>query len=175
MRLQELGYEIRRARAARGLTQAQLAEAAGLSRTTLNQLENGLFPDLGVKKVQSILDRLGLDLAVEPAQKTRHPDFVEMACTTASVSFRESLAPDELLHALLSGKVPRNRRPHLRMMLEESPRPLLEGLLRQVSRWSKPGKVAGNIEKIAAELGVAQRTRSWLKTARCHPENEVAR
>jgi hypothetical protein len=51
------------------------------------------------------------------------------------------------------------------MLLEESPRLLLEGLLRQVGRWSKPGKVAGNIEKIAAELGVAQRTRSWLKTA----------
>lgn len=165
MRLQELGYEIRKARAARGLTQAQLAQAAGLSRTTLNQLENGLFPDLGVKKVQSILDRLGLDLAVEPAQKSRRPDFIQMACTTASVSFRESMAPDELVHALLSGKVPRNRRPHLRALLEEAPRPLLEALLEEVGRWARPGKVAGNIQKIAAELGVLQRTGTWLKTA----------
>jgi hypothetical protein len=88
-----------------------------------------------------------------------------MACTTASVSFRESLAPDELVHALLSGKVPRNRRPHLRTLLEEAPRPLLEGLVHEVSRWTKPGKVAGNVEKIATELGSSQRTRSWLKTA----------
>jgi len=165
VRLQELGYEIRRARAARGFTQAELAQAAGLSRTTLNQLENGLFPDLGVKKVQAILDRLGLDLAVEQAQRARRPDFIQMACTTASVSFRESLAPDELVHALLSGKVPRNRRPHLRTLLEEAPRPLLEGLVHEVSRWTKPGKVAGNVEKIATELGSSQRTRSWLKTA----------
>ena len=165
MRLQELGYEIRKARAARGLTQAQLAQAAGLSRTTLNQLENGLFPDLGVKKVQSILDQLGLDLAVEPAQRSRRPDFIQMACTTASVSFRESVTPDELVHALLSGKVPRNRRPHLRALLEESPRPLLEGLLEQVGRWARPGKVAGNIQRIAAELGVQRRTSTWLKTA----------
>ena len=165
VRLQELGYEIRKARAARGLTQAQLAQAAGLSRTTLNQLENGLFPDLGVKKVQAILDHLGLDLSVEPAQRARRPDFIRMACTTASISFRESLSPDELVHALLSGKVPRNRRPHLRTLLEEAPRPLLEGLVNEVSKWAKPGKVAGNIAKIAAELGVSQRTRGWLKAA----------
>lgn len=165
MRLQQFGHEIRKARLARDLTQAQLAAAAGLSRTTLNQLENGLFPDLGVKKVQAILDRLGLDLTVEPAQKTRHPDFIQMACTTASVSFKESLAPDELVHALLSGKIPRNRRPHLRTLLEEAPRPLLEGLVQEVGKWAKPGKVAGNVEKIAVELGVSQRTRHWLKAA----------
>lgn len=165
MRLQELGHKIRKARRARELTQAQLAEAAGLSRTTLNQLENGLFPDLGVKKVQTILDRLGLDLAVEPAQRTRRPDYIQMACTTASVSFRETLAPDELVHALLSGRVPRNRRPHLRTLLEEAPRPLLEGLVQEVGKWAKPGKVPGNVERIATELGVSRRTRNWLKTA----------
>ncbi len=165
MRLQELGHEIRKARLARALTQAQLAEAAGLSRTTLNQLENGLFPDLGVKKVQTILDRLGLDLTVEPAQKTRRPDFIQMACTTASVSFRETLTPDELVHVLLSGKVPRNRRPHLRTLLEEAPRPLLEGLVREVGKWAKPGRVAGNLERIAASLGVSRKVHDWLKTA----------
>ena len=165
MRLQELGYEIRRARSARGLTQAQLAQEAGLSRTTLNQLENGFFPDLGVKKVQAILDRLGLDLTVGQAHKTRRPDFISMACTTSSVSYREALTPDELVHALLSGRVPRSRRPHLRTLLEEAPRPLLEGLVHQVGKWAKPGKVAGNVEKIATELGVSQRTWNWLKAA----------
>ena len=163
MRLQELGVEIRKARLARDLTQAQLAEAAGLSRTTLNQLENGLFPDLGVKKVQTILDQLGLDLTVEPAQKSRRPDYIGMACTTSSVSYRETLTPDELVHVLLSGKVPRNRRPHLRTLLEEAPRPLLEGLVREVAKWAKPGKVAGNVAAIANELGVSKRTQEWLR------------
>ena len=163
MRLQELGYEIRKARLARDLTQAQLAEASGLSRTTLNQLENGVFPDLGVKKVQAILDRLGLDLSVEQAQRTRRPDFIGMACTTSSVSYKEVLTPDELVHALLSGKVPRNRRPHLRTLLEEAPRPLLEGLVQEVGKWAKPGRVAGNVATIADELSVSQRTREWLK------------
>ena len=164
MRLQELGYEIRKARLARDLTQAQLAEASGLSRTTLNQLENGVFPDLGVKKVQAILDQLGLDLSVEQAQRTRRPDFIGMACTTSSVSYKEVLTPDELVHALLSGKVPRNRRPHLRTLLEEAPRPLLEGLVQEVGKWAKRGKVAGNVARIAGELGVSRRTQEWLKT-----------
>lgn len=30
----------------------------------LNQLENGLFPDLGVKKLRAILDQVGLALAI---------------------------------------------------------------------------------------------------------------
>ena len=76
MRFQELGYEIRQGRLARGMTQAALAEAAGISRTTLNQLENGLSPDLGVRKVQAILDKLGLELAIQPAKPKVRPDFV---------------------------------------------------------------------------------------------------
>ena len=164
MRLQELGYEIRKARLANGMTQAQLAEAAGLSRTTLNQLENGLFPDLGVRKVQAILERLGLDLSVEQAQKPRRPDFIFMACATASVSYRESLTQDELVHTLLSGKVSRNRRPHLRTLLDEAPQRLIAGLVQEVGRWVKPGKVIGNVQRIARELDVLSRVQDWLKT-----------
>lgn len=164
MRLQELGYEIRKARLARDMTQAQLAESAGLSRTTLNQLENGLFPDLGVKKVQAILDQLGLDLTVEAAQKPRRPDFIRMACTTASVSFRETMEPDELVHALLSGKVPRNRRPHLRTLLDESSQRLIAGLVQEVGKWAKPGKVIANVQRIARDLDVLSRVQDWLKT-----------
>lgn len=66
------------------------------------------------------------------------------------------------MHALLSGKVPRNRRPHMRTLLEETPRPLLEGLVQEVGRWAKPGKVAGNVARIARELGVSDRTQEWL-------------
>lgn len=165
MRLQELGHEIRKARTARGLTQAQLAVSAGLSRTTLNQLENGLFPDLGVKKVQAILENLGLNFAVEQARKPRRPNFIGMACITASVSYKDALSQDALVRTLLSGKVPRNRRPHFRTLLEEAPRPLIEGLVNEVGRWAKPGKVAGNVARIAATLGASRRVQDWLKAA----------
>ena len=164
MRLQEIGFKIRRARIARGLTQAKLAAAAGLSRTTLNQLENGLFPELGVRKIQSLLDKLGLTLSVEAAARGE-PDFIHMACTTANVSFKSALSEDELIRALLTGKVPPGRRAHLRALLDETFPALLIGLVREVGRWSKPGRVEQNLMKIADHVGASRRIDNWLKAA----------
>jgi len=155
MRLQELGYEIRRARIARGMTQARLAAEAGLTRTTLNQLENGLFPDLGVKKVQAILGRLGLALAVQQAAVRQ--DFIRMASTTASVSYRSSLTEDELIHALLTGKVPPGKRPHFRTLLDEATPALLKGLISEAGQWTKPGRVERNLAKISREVRSTRR------------------
>lgn len=163
MRLQALGHEIRRARIARGLTQARLAAEAGLSRTTLNRLENGLFPDLGVRKVQAILDRLGLALSIQPAVDRSDP--IRMAATTASVSFRTALTEDELVHALINGKIPPGKRPHFRTLLDEGTPTLLKGLVREAGQWTKPGRVEKNLRRIAREVGSTKRTEDWLKTA----------
>jgi transcriptional regulator with XRE-family HTH domain len=165
MRLPEIGSAIRAARAGRGLTQAALAAEAGLSRTTLNQLENGVFPDIGVKKVQSVLDLLGLDLSVVRAPRKRGPDFIRMACTSANTRYREALTEDELVHALLSGKVPRKRRAHLRSLLEEAPETVLKRLVERVGAWARPGKVEKNLLEIAEALEASHRVRKWLKTA----------
>jgi transcriptional regulator with XRE-family HTH domain len=163
MRLQELGYQIRRARIARGMTQARLAAEAGLSRTTLNQLENGLFPDLGVRKVQAILARLGLALAIEQAKPRQ--DFIRMACTTASVSYKKVLTEDELVQALLTGKLPRGKRPHFRTLLDEATPALLRGLVGEASRWTKPRRMEKNLARIGREVGSTRRMEDWLKTA----------
>lgn len=40
---EHLGNRLRDAREARGLTQAQLAEQIGVSRKTVNTVENGIF------------------------------------------------------------------------------------------------------------------------------------
>jgi transcriptional regulator with XRE-family HTH domain len=165
LRLQELGYEIRRARLARGLTQAQLAAAAGLSRTTLNQLENGVFPDLGVKKLRAILNHVGLVLTVQQAPKIPRPDFIRMACTTASVSYKNALTEDELIRALLDGKIPAGRKPHLRTLFDEATPSLLKGLVTEASRWTKPGRVEKNLVRIARDIGSTGRITEWLKTA----------
>jgi len=153
MRLQELGYAIRQARVAQGMTQARLARAAGVSRVTLNQLENGLFPDLGVRKIEALLGNLGLELAVTEKSARHKTDFVGMAGTSASVSFREPLSDNELIRILLTGKVPANRRPHMRALLDEASPAMLQGLLEEVSRWTKPGRVERNLAAIAKSLG----------------------
>lgn len=164
MRLQDIGYQIRQARIARELTQSQLANAAKVSRTTLNQLENGLFPDLGVKKLRAILDQVGLALAIQPAEKTNAPDFVRMACTTANVSYREALSEDELIRALLTGKIPAGRRPHFRTLLDEATPALLQGLAQEVSRWTKPGRLEKNLGLIAKDINSKREIGEWLKT-----------
>lgn len=165
MRLQEMGYEIRRARLAHGLTQAALAKAAGLSRVTLNQLEMGTFPDLGVRKLQTLLENVGLTLAILPAPKRRESDFIRTAATAASVSFKQPLTDEDLIRALLTGNVPPAKRPHFRVLLEEAKPTLVRGLLRQVSQWAKPGKVEKNLVAIARDLGATERISEWLKTA----------
>ncbi len=165
MHLPEIGYTIRRARLAQGMTQAKLAETAGLSRVTLNRLERGSFPDLGIRKLQSLLESVGLTLAIQSAPRTRPPDFIRLASTTASVSFKEPLTEAELILALLSGKVPRSKRPHFRLLFEEASPALQRGLLREVSRWTKPGQVEKSLATIARDVGATERVREWLKTA----------
>ncbi len=161
MRLQELGYTIRRARLARGLTQADLARAAGISRTTMNQLENGLFPDIGMRKAQAILDQLGLELHVRAVHR-RRADYVLMARTAANGSFRTKLSEAELVRVLLTGKVIPRHRPHLRTLLAEAPVVVLKGLVDEVGKWAHPGRVVGNVRRLSDALGTARRTRTWL-------------
>lgn len=155
MRLYELGYFIRKARLARGLTQDGLASAAGLSRTTMNQLENGVFPDLGMNKAQAVLDQLGLELRVEPASRARRPDFIRMACMSASTSFRESLTEKDLVRGFLTGAIPRKRRPHFRALFEEAPASVLKGLVHELGRWTSAERVRKNVLRIAESLGVS--------------------
>lgn len=88
-----------------------------------------------------------------------------MACTTASVSYRESLTPEELVQALLAGRVPQNRQAHFHVLLDETPIALLQGLLEQVGKQATYTKVLENFQRIGAELG-AHRDLSTLLSAR---------
>jgi len=61
-----IGKEIRKARRGRKLSQAELARALGMSRTTIGQIENGTVQDIGVRKLMRILEFLGLELRGRP-------------------------------------------------------------------------------------------------------------
>lgn len=73
MKLVEIGRRIRSARRALGLTQTEVADRAGVSRTTFTKLELGTLSEIGYVKLQSILAVVRMDLtAVErnpPAEK----------------------------------------------------------------------------------------------------------
>jgi len=61
-----MGRSIREARKSQKVTQAEAAKAAGIGRSTLSQIENGVFQDIGIRKVIRVLDFLGLELTVRP-------------------------------------------------------------------------------------------------------------
>ena len=93
--------------------------------------------------------------------KTRKPpDFISMACTSASVCYREVLTPDELVQALSSGELPRNRFAHFRMLLEEAPEALLRGLVEQMSQSSDRALIEQNLFRIAHEVEATDRVRN---------------
>jgi transcriptional regulator with XRE-family HTH domain len=49
-----LGFRIRRARMYRGMTQAALARAIGMSTQSMNMIETGNTPDPGASRVRDI-------------------------------------------------------------------------------------------------------------------------
>lgn len=62
-----IGQQIRQARKKRKISQAELAKALGMSRTTIGQIENGTVQEIGVRKLIRILEFLGLELRVRSA------------------------------------------------------------------------------------------------------------
>jgi transcriptional regulator with XRE-family HTH domain len=70
MDLPEIGLLLKEARKSRRRTQAELAQALGMSRATLSALEGGRCEEIGIRKLTALLETVGLDLVVGP-RKTR--------------------------------------------------------------------------------------------------------
>ncbi len=163
MYFQDIGASVRKARKAMNLTQENLALQAGVSRGTINQLETGVFPDLGVKKLLAILKIVGLDISIHKARKPtpETPDYLEMACVSANVSYKGKLTTDVLAQTLLTGKVPANLRPQLRVVYDEVPPKVFAGLVRQVCHWgSKPESVLRHVRSIGEAIGSSRKLAS---------------
>lgn len=154
MRLAEIGFRIRQARIGRGLTQAQLARAAGIARPTLSQLESGLLKELGATKILRLTKAVGIEVILANAPPSSQPDYLDIAANAASVGFKTPLSDDELLRALLTGDAPERKKPHLRRLFEDSPPGLIHGLVEQLSRWTKPGRLERNFQALAKSLDV---------------------
>lgn len=76
MDFQTLGHEISAFRQQQGVSQQQMADHLGISRATINALENGRSGDVGIRKVMKILDYLGKELAVR--DKSPFPTLEEL-------------------------------------------------------------------------------------------------
>jgi transcriptional regulator with XRE-family HTH domain len=66
-----LGAQIAERRKTLKLSQAELARKAGVSRATLDALENGRAGELGFSKLTKLLTAVGLELTLQTASSQR--------------------------------------------------------------------------------------------------------
>ena len=134
----ELSSAVRTRRLDMGLTQTTLAKLSGLSRATVNQLENGTINDLSLTRASKLLEVLGLLVTVaiarpKPFQRLHSKSAaLNRAARTASVSYRVSMSPNQLRDALANQTVPDRFRPHVHTLLEEAPVSLLAGVVEEL-------------------------------------------
>lgn len=69
--MENLGQIIRSLRKERKLTQQDLANQYGMSRSTISGIENNTIPEIGLRKVEAILNGFGYELTAAPRQSQR--------------------------------------------------------------------------------------------------------
>lgn len=148
----ELSSAVRTRRSDMGLTQTTLAKLSGLSRATVNQVENGTINDLSLTRTAKLLGVLGLSVTVAAPRpkslqnKGAKSSALDLAARTASVSYRVAMHASQLRDVLTTERVPAGFWPHVHTLLEEAPVSLL----------------ASVVEELHLELGI-ERTQVWKK------------
>lgn len=66
MKLDELGKEIKNLRKSKNWSQNDLEEYSGITKRTISKIENGFIEEVGIKKVDTILDLLDMELCLRP-------------------------------------------------------------------------------------------------------------
>ncbi|MDG9883931.1 helix-turn-helix transcriptional regulator [Pseudomonas putida CSV86] len=68
--MEAIGRTIKNLRKQKGLSQSELASQLGMSRSTISGIENNTVPEIGIRKVEAILNMLGYTLTAV-AQRRR--------------------------------------------------------------------------------------------------------
>ncbi len=69
MHLDEIGQQICKARKTKKISQENLANQLGMSRATISGIEKGTIPEVGIRKIMSICNALGLEILVQEKKK----------------------------------------------------------------------------------------------------------
>lgn len=71
MDLTELGKEIQHLRKEKKWSQDDLEQYSGITKRTISKMENGFIDEVGIKKVETILDLLGIEFSLRPKGRPR--------------------------------------------------------------------------------------------------------
>lgn len=66
MTLQKLGAEIKNLRKQAKYSQEEMESFSGITKRTISKIENGFVDEVGIKKVEMILNLLGYELSIRP-------------------------------------------------------------------------------------------------------------
>ncbi len=64
MTLTDLGQNIKQLRKEKAWSQADLENYSGITKRTISKIENGFIDEVGIKKVEMILDLLGMEFCL---------------------------------------------------------------------------------------------------------------
>lgn len=160
--LAEISSAVRARRSDMGLTQERVANLSGLSRSTVNQLENGTIGDLSLTRATQLLAVLGLAVRISPPRPTSRKregktPALDLAARTASVSYRENIHANDLRQAFLTGTYPQEFSSHVRTFLDEASVSLLADVIEQlhdetgvdrVQMWRRMRHMARNMKTV---------------------------
>lgn len=76
MNLDEIGQVIQKTRKNKKIVQEVLGKQLRMSRASISGIENGSIPEIGIRKIISLLDALGLELVVQ--QKAKRPTLQQL-------------------------------------------------------------------------------------------------
>ena len=163
--LHEIKNAVRTRRKDIGLSQRALAELSGLSRATINQLEQGTLNDLSLTRIAAVLEAIGLSLVVTPAHERSRliestaSSPLEQAARMASVSYKGILDPQVLKSALTCGSFPVEFSAHMSALLDEVPVSLLSKVVEQIHRDSGISRQAlwANMRSMAINFKTTRR------------------
>lgn len=71
MKLEDLGSKLKELRKEKNLTQEQLEEYSNITKKTISKMENGFNDEVGIKKVETILDLLGYEFSIRLKNRPR--------------------------------------------------------------------------------------------------------
>jgi transcriptional regulator with XRE-family HTH domain len=151
MRYNGLREQLRRARRARAMSQAALAERSGTSRVTVARLEGRAAQDVRLGTVHSVCEALGLELATLPVGA-----LASFEARLARATVREQQLERRLAHARLAARLLASR-PERAKALVRRARAIVDrwerdGLCSEhyISRWR--ALLSGPVGRVAAGL-----------------------
>ena len=66
MILEELGKQIKILRKEKKWSQDDMEQYSGITKRTISKIENGFIDEVGIKKVEQIIDLLGMEFSLRP-------------------------------------------------------------------------------------------------------------